>query len=81
MWFEEFELRKPVKHQVGGLGGSQEMYPAECRMRSLTYSAPLYATLCWRIDGEPIERISTKVGEVPVMVGSDFCNLKGMSEE
>ena len=22
MWFEEFELRKPVKHQVGGLGGS-----------------------------------------------------------
>ena len=57
------------------------MYPAECRIRSLTYSAPLYATLCWRIDDEPIERVSTKLGEIPVMVGSKFCHLSGLSEE
>lgn len=89
MWFESFELRKPIRPAAGGSHGlimgneseQNEIYPAECRMRSLTYQAPLYATLCRRIDDENPEKISVCVGEIPVMVGSKNCNLYGLSEE
>ena len=89
MWFESFELRKPTRpasgaHSAGLIMGNEseqaDIYPAECRMRSLTYQAPLYATLCRRIDDENPEKINICVGEIPVMVGSKNCNLSGLSE-
>lgn len=89
MWFEQFELRKPTRPAAGGAQGllmgndneQSEIYPAECRMRSLTYQAPLYATLCRRIDEENTEKINICVGEIPVMVRSQNCNLSGLTEE
>jgi DNA-directed RNA polymerase beta subunit len=38
------------------------MYPSECRIRSLTYSAPLYATVARKIDNEPEEKITMCLG-------------------
>ena len=90
MWFEQFELRKPTRPGAGGTQGlllmgndneQSEMFPAECRMRSLTYQAPLYATLCRRIDDENPEKINICIGEIPVMVRSKNCNLSGLTEE
>ena len=49
-------------------------------MRSLTYQAPLYATLCRRIDDENPEKINICIGEIPVMVRSKNCNLNGLTE-
>jgi len=88
MWFESFELRKPTRPTAGGSSGlimgneseQAEILPAECRIRSLTYQAPLYATLCRRIDDENPEKINICVGEVPIMVRSKNCNLHGLSE-
>ena len=57
------------------------MYPFECRLRSLTYSAPLYCTVARKIDNEPEERVTLCLGEIPVMIRSKFCNLAGMSED
>ena len=92
LWFEHFELRKPMRPQgtqqglsmlSGGASARGEalLYPSECRMRSLTYQAPLYATLCRKIDDEAPEKINIYVGDIPVMVRSQNCNLAGMSEE
>jgi len=50
-------------------------------VRSTTYSAPLYATIARKFDDEPEEKVTVCLGEVPVMVGSKFCNLNGLSEE
>ena len=47
----------------------------------MTYSAPLHATICRKIDNEPEEKINICIGEIPVMVRSKFCNLHGLSEE
>jgi DNA-directed RNA polymerase I subunit RPA2 len=57
------------------------MYPYECRLRSLTYAAPLYATVCRKIDDEPQEKITIPLGDIPLMVRSANCNLAGLSEE
>lgn len=46
MWFESFELRKPVRQAAAGIvmksnsngvTNSAIIYPAECRLRGITY--------------------------------------------
>lgn len=67
-----------------GTSAAQELnklYPWECRLRSLTYSAPLYATVSRKFDNEPEEKVTLCLGEIPVMVGSKFCNLHNLTEE
>ena len=89
IWFEDFELRTPersgvnssiVKNEIKGSDNSK-MYPYECRMRSLTYSAPLHATVARKFDKEPEERVTMCLGDLPVMVTSKFCNLNGLDED
>ncbi|MBD3260838.1 MAG: DNA-directed RNA polymerase subunit B'' [Candidatus Altiarchaeales archaeon] len=55
--------------------GSETRYPFECRLRSLTYAAPL--NLEFIECGKPVE---VELGQLPVMLHSDICLLKGMSE-
>jgi DNA-directed RNA polymerase I subunit RPA2 len=85
MWFENFELRKPQRSLASDQGlknpQSSALLPYECRIRSLTYSAPMYATVCRRIDDEPVERVTLSLGDVPVIVRSKHCNLNDMTEE
>jgi DNA-directed RNA polymerase beta subunit len=57
------------------------IYPSECRLRGITYSAPLYATFCRKIDDEPEEKINISLGDIPIMVRSQNCNLANMTEE
>lgn len=57
------------------------MYPYECRIRGLTYSAPLFGTLVRKFDNEPDEKITICLGEIPVMIRSDHCHLSGLNEE
>lgn len=47
-----------------------KIFPTECRLRSLTYSAPLYATMARKFDSEPEEKVTVCLGEIPVMVRS-----------
>ena len=41
----------------------------------------MIATIARKIDNEPEEKVTLCLGQVPVMVRSDFCNLNGLSEE
>lgn len=58
-----------------------KLYPYECRLRSLTYSAPLYATVARKIDNEEKVSVTMCLGHIPVMVRSKFCNLHKLTEE
>jgi len=58
-----------------------KMYPYECRLRSLTYSAPLYATVARKMDNEEKVNVTLCLGHIPVMVRSKFCNLHNLTEE
>jgi DNA-directed RNA polymerase beta subunit len=73
--FENFELGMPVNDLTTNLKRSNELYPHECRERELNYSAPLYATIKRKIDNDYPESIKIKLGNIPVMVRSKFCNL------
>ena len=80
--FKDFELKKPVRNEkVITESENDKLYPYECRLRSLTYSAPLFATVARKFDNEPEEHITISLGTIPVMVRSKYCNLNGLSEE
>jgi DNA-directed RNA polymerase beta subunit len=77
--FENFELGMPINDSP--VKRNNELYPHECRERELNYSAPLYATIKRKIDNEFPESIKIKLGNIPVMVRSKFCNLYNKSIE
>jgi DNA-directed RNA polymerase I subunit RPA2 len=49
-------------------------------MMGRTYSAPLLCEVTKEVDGA-WERFTVTLGELPIMVRSDFCHLNGLSEE
>lgn len=55
--------------------------PHECRERELNYSAPLYATVKRVFDNDYGDQIKIKLGNIPIMVRSKFCNLHNKSIE
>jgi len=67
--------------QLDASSESHKIFPTECRLRGITYAAPLYATLCRKIDNEPEDKVTLQIGDIPVMVRSNFCNLANMDEE
>ena len=58
---------------------NNQLYPSECRERQINYTAPLLAMINRRFDNEQPESFRVKLGNIPIMVKSSFCNLNGKS--
>jgi DNA-directed RNA polymerase subunit B" len=56
--------------------GIEQRYPFECRLRNLTYSAPI--NLEFIESGESVE---VEIGHLPIMVRSKACLLNGLSPD
>ncbi len=75
------EIGVPIVEEIDGTV-IENVTPMECRLRNLTYAAPLYVTMTLYLDGKPITQPEkVKVGIIPIMVKSDICPLSKMSEE
>ena len=76
------EVGKPVFEEVDGTV-IENITPMECRLRNLTYAAPLYVEMMLYLDGKPVlpKPEKVKVGIIPIMVKSDICPLSKMSDE
>ncbi len=61
-------------------GSSRLVMPAEVRLRSLTYSAPIWMEMTINYGGQ-VETEDVQLGRIPIMVKSGVCNLSGMSDE
>lgn len=61
-------------------GSSRPITPAEARLRSLTYSAPIWMEMTINYAGQ-METEEVQLGRIPIMVKSEACNLNGMSEQ
>ena len=79
LWYDSFELGKPMHEDIDY--DNSALYPSECRERRMTYSVPLFAVVSRKFDDEMVDHIRVKLGDVPVMVGSKFCNLRGLNEK
>ncbi|EDV21952.1 uncharacterized protein TRIADDRAFT_59462 [Trichoplax adhaerens] len=63
---ESFNVTKPT-------------YPHECRLRDLTYSAPIVVDIEYTRGAQRIRRQKLPIGRVPVMLRSSICVLNGKS--
>ena len=83
---EEFEIRlgkinigePSVKEANGSI---RKIFPNEARLRDLTYAAPISIEMIPVMSGEEQEPIEAKIGELPIMLYSNKCLLKGLSRD
>ncbi len=62
-------------------GFETKVTPNECRLRGLTYSAPLYLEMTLYVGNEQRKSEVVEIGDIPVMVRSDICYLSKMNRE
>ena len=75
-----------VTPRVREADGSEELlYPQEARLRNITYSAPVFMEMSIVVGEEGDERVvdstETKIGRMPIMVGSEKCNIAGFTDD
>jgi DNA-directed RNA polymerase subunit B" len=85
VWVELGDVRV-VTPRVREADGSEELlYPQEARLRNITYAAPVFMEMTIVRGGEEeekrvLDQAETKVGRMPIMVGSEKCNIAGFDE-
>ena len=62
-------------------GSKREIFPAEARLRKLTYAAPIYLEVSAYVDDIQRENFTTMIGKLPIMLKSKYCNLSGLKKE
>jgi DNA-directed RNA polymerase subunit B len=61
-------------------GSITKITPVEAKLRTLTYSAPIYAEISVTY-GENSDSSEVEIGRMPVIVRSNICNTFGMDKE
>ena len=62
-------------------GSRRAIFPSEARLRSLTYSAPIFLEVSAYVDDVQRESFTAIVGKIPIMTKSKYCHLYGMKKE
>lgn len=81
--FGQVYLSTPQRQEIDGT--REQMFPNAARMRNLTYSAPLFCDVTKQIfeideDANEVEELEAEtdrvfLGQVPIMLKSQYCNL------
>ncbi|KAH9421488.1 DNA-directed RNA polymerase I subunit RPA2 [Dermatophagoides pteronyssinus] len=56
-----------------------KLYPSECRMAKTSYKAKVSLTINWSLNGRVQDIIEDIIGEIPIMVKSNRCNLEKLT--
>ncbi|MFB6095351.1 MAG: DNA-directed RNA polymerase subunit B'', partial [Halodesulfurarchaeum sp.] len=84
--FVELGDVRVVTPRVREADGSEELlYPQEARLRNITYAAPVFMEMAIIKGGKEeeehvVDQTETKIGRMPIMVGSEKCNIAGFSD-
>ncbi|XP_054157699.1 DNA-directed RNA polymerase I subunit RPA2-like [Oppia nitens] len=76
----DFAIFNPVVHK-DSMSRTVHVYPSECRIRRTSYKGKLHLTFSWSIDGKMQEIIEEFVGEIPIMVKSNRCNIEKLTRK
>lgn len=75
----KIRVEKPTVVEADG--SRHPLTPIEARQRDLSYTAPLFLEMTPVIQGKEKKSEDVYIGELPVMLKSDLCYLKGKSKE
>jgi len=74
----KIRVGKPIIIEADG--SISHITPAEARLRNLTYSAPVHLEITIK-QGSQIESQEVEIGNIPVIVKSNVCNICNKSKE
>lgn len=79
--FTDIRIGKPSRIEDARAGYVQtEVTPNECRLRDMTYSAPIYVDFVYPRQSGNVRKTDVLIGRVPMMLRSSKCVLHGRSE-
>ncbi|XP_055386026.1 DNA-directed RNA polymerase I subunit RPA2 [Condylostylus longicornis] len=78
---EEINISKPEIPQDVIDVRNRNIYPTECRQRRMTYAGKCTARVKCIIDGYECKTVDFNLGNIPIMLKSSKCNLKGLNPE
>lgn len=83
---ESFKIRLDkvwvVKPEITEADGSKRaIYPVEARLRKLSYAAPIFMEVSSHVNDVQQETFTTQIGNLPIMLKSNFCHLNKLSRE
>lgn len=79
---KELKLMKPyITSSENDSREDPRLLPMECRLRGTTYCAPLKALVERQLDDGIAESFYVVLGNIPIMVKSDFCHLSSSSQD
>ncbi len=62
-------------------GSKKDILPVEARLRKISYSAPVFIEVSSHINGVQRESIVTQIANLPIMLKSKYCHLKGKTKD
>ncbi len=62
-------------------GSRRPIYPIEARLRKITYAAPCFIEVSAHINDVQRESFTSQIGNIPVMLKSNFCHLNNLSRD
>ncbi len=69
---------KPIVKEADG--SRRKLFPAEARLRNLTYAAPIYLEAQIIDEGRELEEEVVEIGMLPIMLKSKACNLNNVDD-
>lgn len=60
-------------------GSKRAIFPIEARLRKISYSAPIFLEVSAHINDVQRESFTTQIGNLPIMLKSNFCLLNKLS--
>ncbi len=62
-------------------GSKRSIYPAEARLRKISYAAPIFIEVSAHVNDVQRESFTTQIGSLPIMLKSNACHLGKLSKQ
>jgi DNA-directed RNA polymerase I subunit RPA2 len=79
LWIKDVEFTKPRVEPGKVAARTKEIYPTEFRQRGGSYKGSVILTVGYSVHGVERPSIKKVLGNLPVMLRSNACNLSGLS--
>lgn len=80
-WVEDPKISMPMVDTNDAYSVQRKVFPSECRERLKTYKGRFQVKFCWRVNDGPVSSEIRDLGQLPIMVRSNRCHLRGLSSK
>ncbi|TKA65459.1 DNA-directed RNA polymerase III subunit RPC2 [Cryomyces minteri] len=81
LWYTDIRVLKPCRaNDENVINQESDVTPNECRLRDMTYAAPVVVDIKYRKGNNFVRRRGIHIGRMPIMLKSSQCVLNGKTD-